>query len=714
MLQRFLAVGGGLVTLLLVGCGAAPLPAPKAQILPLRTLHLYETGVGYFERSGDVGTGATTLPVPTGHLDDALKTLVIIGPGGKIRGFEFDSSVSKGMARAQAGLDPNADAPITFRGLLTSLKGAHVEMVVTSTALTGRIIDVVDETIEDDSKGAKAADKGVEKPKPDEKGTVLVVMMVTDKGEIRRVPAAQIVTVRPTDPAYGARLGSSLDALSTRSAATPKALALLGGAHGPVTFGYVAETPIWRANYRLVLDPDQKGGMLQGWALLHNDTDETWKGVKVSLVNGRPDSFLFPMAAPRYARRVLVTPDGTASTVPQLLDKTPDGIWGDNLDETGTVGHGSGTGYGVGYGSGGGKLGSVHHSYGFGGLGTVTESSSSLLSVGNLTGVATATGLESGALFAYSLDGTLDLGAHKSALVPFLAQRPEVEAITLVDDGSRAAVRFVNTTSQTLPSGTLSFFSSAGTTGGGGGFIGESALDRLKPGERRFVDFGVDLDVDLTRVTRKHEEEAKALRFVGGSLEENFLRTVEATWDVENRSGLPRKVYVVLRLDKNATIKGADGQDYDPTAHRPLAWFAAKPKSKVAHEITTVEGLRRTFPFGLVNAPLLERLSKAKGLPSAQHDLVIEALARHKELDETKTALGKNKEETTLVEGDLTRLRDHLKALGDKGTGPNPFVQKILQAEDKLAALRKTRATLEKEEATRREAVRKVLEKLPA
>jgi len=63
---------------------------------------------------------------------------------------------------------------------------------------------------------------------------------------------------------------------------------------------------------------------LQGWAVLHNDTDEHWRNVKVTLVNGRPDSFIFPLAAPCYARRELVTPENEASTVPQLLGQTVD------------------------------------------------------------------------------------------------------------------------------------------------------------------------------------------------------------------------------------------------------------------------------------------------------------------------------------------------------------------------------------------------------
>ena len=66
----------------------------SAQTLPLKRLRLYETGVGYFERTGSIAKRATAeLPVPAGHLDDALKTLVVLGEGGKARvqGVEFSS-----------------------------------------------------------------------------------------------------------------------------------------------------------------------------------------------------------------------------------------------------------------------------------------------------------------------------------------------------------------------------------------------------------------------------------------------------------------------------------------------------------------------------------------------------------------------------------------------------------------------------------------------
>src|SRR6185295_17508584 len=128
-------------------------------------------------------------------------------------------------------------------------------------------------------------------------------------------------SIRPTDPGFAARMGSSLDALSVQGRASRKELRVLATGSSEITLGYVAETPVWRSSYRLLLD-DQGGGTLQGWALVHNDTDEDWRKVRVELVNGQPDSFLFPLAAPRYGRREIVTPKAELSTVPQLLGRT--------------------------------------------------------------------------------------------------------------------------------------------------------------------------------------------------------------------------------------------------------------------------------------------------------------------------------------------------------------------------------------------------------
>src|ERR1700728_2754666 len=94
---------GSLITLTLIAtlpAGCAPTPpearaaTPAPDILPLRSLRLYETGVGYFERTGGLGGHvAASLPVPAGQLDDALASLVVLsaGAGGQVAGLSFAS-----------------------------------------------------------------------------------------------------------------------------------------------------------------------------------------------------------------------------------------------------------------------------------------------------------------------------------------------------------------------------------------------------------------------------------------------------------------------------------------------------------------------------------------------------------------------------------------------------------------------------------------------
>jgi len=357
--------------LLSTACGLSRAESPRApaspDILPLRTLRLYETGVGYFERSGALGThGGTSLPVPPGHLDDALASLVVLrgGAGGVVTGLSFPSSVTKATARSRAGLPADPDKPVAWKDLLESLRGEKVTIVTAATPADGeptrgRVLEVGPEVDEDVAlKKALTVAKGSD----DEAPKRLVVTLLTDAGALTRVPADSILRIRPVDPAVSSRLDEALDALGTRSARNPRALKLLGEMRGQVTFGYVTETPIWRASYRLVEErrPDGSGStaVLQGWALLHNDTDEDWRDVHLELVNGEPDSFLFPMAAPRYARRTLVHPENPLSTLPQLADTTADAMWGDHLDQAESIAITGGSGYGSGHG----RLGGSHTS----------------------------------------------------------------------------------------------------------------------------------------------------------------------------------------------------------------------------------------------------------------------------------------------------------------------------------------------------------------
>ena len=162
-------------------------------------------------------------------------------------------------------------------------------------------------------------------------------------------------------------------------------------------------------------------------------------------------------------------------------------LWGDN---PGTTLEGVGEG-GGGFGDGVGlpRMGPVRVMKGPRGsvsIGSATNDKD-VIRLGEVAAnLSTATGTESGALFTYTVEKPFSLEAHSSALVPLFQKGVDIEALAWFAEAgapARSAVRFTNSTGQTLPAGTLAVFES-------GGFAGESGMDRLKPGEHRFIQFG--------------------------------------------------------------------------------------------------------------------------------------------------------------------------------------------------------------------------------
>jgi len=653
--------------------------AAEPGTLPLKRVRLYETGVGYFERTGSVSGKPSALPVPAGHLDDALKTLVVLTDDprtGSVAGVEFGSSVSRSMARSLAGL-PADDAPLNLHALLKSLKGASVELKSGTATLSGKLVELSDGAASDLEECVAVAGKPGEctlQKHP-------VVVIFTKAGELRRIKVAEITSVRPTDPAYASRLGSALDALSERSARVLKDLRVSAKGGKSVSLGYVAETPVWRVTYRLVLA--EKGGeksQIQGWALLHNDTEEEWKGVQIDLVNGRPDSFLFPLAAPRYARRELVKPENELSTVPQLMNETPDSMWtgeaygaaGLGLSGIGEGGGGRGEGIGL------GSIGSVGHGAGTGSLGT--PSASSLLSVGNLAGVAPAEGVEAGAMFRYSLKQPVDLRAHGSALVPFLGDGIAARRIAFFaapGQSARSAVHVTHQGTQTLPPGTLAVFADQG-------FAGEAALARMKPRETQIVAFGVDLDVELVEDAAESSDTTKLLAFERGRLVEHFVRRHRVKYSLENRSGSGRDVVLTLGYVNNAKVEGADELVWDSNTQKASAVFQIGPRKKLERTLVVDEGLtRRHDPAKLASAGLR---GLASSLPARQKKLVLQAAELALEAEVRRGALSKRRAEQRELSSEIARLREHARALS-RGAGSEAIAKRLLAAEDSAKAL---------------------------
>lgn len=94
----------------------------------------------------------------------------------------------------------------------------------------------------------------------------------------------------------------------------------LDGKEHDLIVGYVAETPVWRPSYRLVItkggegkpgEAKQAGSTdLQAWGIVQNLSGEDWKGVTLSLVAGAPIAFQATLEKPVIPQRPVVSDQG--------------------------------------------------------------------------------------------------------------------------------------------------------------------------------------------------------------------------------------------------------------------------------------------------------------------------------------------------------------------------------------------------------------------
>jgi hypothetical protein len=654
--------------LLALALAAAPSPQSK---LPLKTLVLYENGVGYFERRGPVISGSVAeIPLEPGQLDDALKSLVVVSTQG-VASVEFAPPLSAEAARAMAGL-PERDQQASLSNLCRSLTGVEVEIHrAVGAPVKGRVIQVSDESLSLVDKEGKLV------PEP--------TLLVFGEAGLAKVPLRAIEAVRPV----GSQVSLAWSRAVGATALQPERERLVvrgasGG--GAVAVGYTTEAPVWRTTYRLVMG--KKQARLQGFALVHNDSDEAWDGVKVTLASGHPTSFLFPLAGPRYGRRELMSPQDGLDTAPQLATREArehlrgEGEW------AGVTGVGvGGGGYGMGSGTlGAGSVGTVGR-----GASTGSGLSSTILEDGP-TPLEPAAVSEAGDLFLYSVKEPVVLGARKSALLPIIDGATKAERVTLLDGEGRVftAVRLENTTKLTLEGGTLAVYAD-------GAYSGETQVDRVKPGEVRVLKHGEDLDLEVARSTVREEGSPRKARVVGGEgnrlLELTRVDRLVHRVEFTSRTDVPRSVLVQLSEEKYRVVSGGEEDVRSPGQPRFGRILVAPKASQTVDLVEEGAVVERIAAAQLTAVRLAGLLSRpmpddAKALLTSLKAEIVRA-----ETAQAKVALLDSR--VREIEGDIARTRENLTAVGKAGAAETAkkLGEKLLALEETLVALRRERET---------------------
>lgn len=563
------------------GAPAPVAPAPASVPLPITQVVLFSSGVGYFQREGEVeGETRIDLAFPADNVNDLLKSLVLQDKGGgKIKPVSYENQEPAERTLKSFGIDLSNNP--TFGQILNQARGQKVEVVMQQTAttqpgtLSGVIIGMED------------------RPNTTGVGQTEMLNLQCVEG-LRCVALDQVQRVRFLNPVLDSELRRALEVLATVHDSQKKRVGLgfSGAGKRRVRVGYVVENPIWKTSYRLVLDGDGQPH-LQGWAMVENTTDEDWNDLRVVLVAGRPMSFQMDLYQPLFVPRPVVEPEHFASLRPPaysgaLANEGPAvnaGIAG--LGGGGNLGFAGGPGnLGVGGSLGGnyglqgqaGNLGGAQfglqggfiNRYQFnqgqtgGQAGTprlsyeelqkrrqeMHEAKDEAKMVGNtLTAldptegvVSAATGQGIGSHYRYVIDQTVTLPRQKSAMLPIVDGKVQGSRVSIYNEKVQSqfpllGLKVKNTSGQHLTQGPITVYEE-------GQYAGDARILDLQPDEERLISYAMDLATEVKTKTRRGTGKVVAAKVTGDHLNVSFYQRETKTYLIKNRSKQDRQLII--------------------------------------------------------------------------------------------------------------------------------------------------------------------------
>jgi hypothetical protein len=459
--------------------------------LPVKQVVLYKHGVGFFERSGKLAAGESArLDFDAAEMNDVLKSLTISEQGGgRISGLRYDSLDPLSRKLAEFPFQIGVAQPLS--GMLDQLKGARLEMKFGAESVAGAIVT---------GRMVQGTDKQAEREQ---------LTLLLDNGEMRTFDLSAATGLHFSDAKLQQQFKEYLAALSAARSKEKRSVYIdsTDARARDVSASYMIPAAVWKSSYRLIFGASGTP-TLEGWAIVDNTTGEDWTNVALSLVSGRPISFISQLYPPRYVNRPAAELADDTAARPVVHE----GSFGSITDGAMASG-GAGGG-----GRGGVSMGSLMASIpppaamaaparpmASGRLGRpdqVTES----VSVAPSTIVASASAGELGELFEYRIGQPVTIRKSESAMLPFLQQAIEGRKLLIYSDHSSQhptnAAELTNNSGKTLDGGPITVYD-------GGAYGGEALMETLKTGDKRLISYAVDLG---TRITEAFGSKAALVR----------------------------------------------------------------------------------------------------------------------------------------------------------------------------------------------------------
>ncbi|HEY1067289.1 MAG TPA: hypothetical protein VGE52_14305 [Pirellulales bacterium] len=665
-------------------------PKPAAAGLPLTDVVMFSSGVGFYQRNGAVeGDAQVDLQFDVDDVNDLLKSMVVqdLG-GGKVTavGYSSRDPISKTLRTFAVDLEANP----TLADLLNQVRGERAS-VSTPNPIEGVIVGV-------EKKQVAVKDRTIEVEK---------LLLLTESG-LRTIDLANAQEVRLLRPELQKELEQALAVLASVHDVDQKTVALQfrGKGKRDVSVGYINESPIWKTSYRLVIGDDGKP-LIQGWAIVENTTEEDWKDVALTLVSGRPISFVMDLYTPLYVNRPTVEPELYASLRPQTYDQDMDGadkdfkaVARDRMEKakesTVTAGLAAAApappapvlaerraGARPGDPSANGRY-----------MMDLQKQQESIASVAQAGDV--------GELFRYVIETPVSIARRQSAMLPIVNDSVEGEKLSIFNEGVHAkhplnGLRLKNTTGLHLMQGPVTVFDD-------GTYAGDAKIEDLAPGTERLVSYAMDLDTEVAGETSGSPEQMLQIKIVKGTMYVDNKSRRTKKYTIKNSGKKAKTVLVEYPKETNWSLI-APKEPKETTRDRYR--FAIQAEPGKAEILEVVE--ERTYTQTVVLTNLDDnsiRYYISRPIATPEVKKALEDLIRLKgELNAIVQAKQRAEQEISEIGSEQTRIRQNLPQLDRASDLFARYVKKFDEQESRIETLRTEVSKRQNEEAAKRKQV---------
>ncbi len=649
-------------------------------MLPITRVTLYTSGVGYFERGGEVeGDARLTLFFPVGQVNDVLKSLVLLdGGGGAISPVTYAAQdpVHKALQAFSLDIGDNPDRAT----LLGRMRGVAVTLTTDNTSpLTGIISGVETQTVF----------------LPEGQGTTERPLLTLLAGDaLHTISLDAVRSLQINDDALADELRQALAAVAQGRDAgkRPVTLTFTGQGYRTVQIGYLLEAPAWQTSYRLVLGDTPR---LQGWALVQNTGQDDWANTHLSLVSGRPLSFIQDLYTPLYVPRPTVQPRIPASPTPQtyagnMMDHRDIDLAMEEPTEAAFMAAAPAPAMSR------ARKASAAAELGGSGMNPGQAVQRSVAATGASLGSA---------LFAYHIDVPVSVPRQQSAMIPFVAAEVQAERVSVYNSRVQAdhpltGIRLKNTTDLHLMGGPLTVFDTQ--DGGAAGYVGDALMDDTEAGQTRLLTYAIDLAVDADMQRDIQSGTVTEIRIAKGVLKVSRKDNFATNYTFKNNGTATRVIIVEhpnsgerwrLTEPETPAERTANHYRFDLAAPAGAAvTFSVREERSYTDSLALVDSDRETLAVYTSSPEATAPMRAALEDVAARRQRLAELEVRAAEMDAQLGSITKGQE----------RIRKNMEALDHKSDLYRRYVGELDKQETQIGTLTAERDARREELASAR------------